>query len=130
MKIKLGNVFGTILSILIKVAVAIWVINFIYSKTLAAYDFGYRVFTEDAISPKPGKEVSVSITEGKSYMDIAEILEEKGLVRNAKLAFVQILASEYRSAMKPGVYTLNTAMTTEEMIAAMAPAEAEEQDEE
>lgn len=130
MKIKLGNVFGTVLSILIKVAVAIWVINFIYTKTLAAYNFGYRVFTEDAISPDPGKEVSVSITEGKSYMDIAEILEEKGLVRDAKLAFVQILASEYRSSMKPGVYTLNTAMTTEEMIAAMSPVEDEEPDEE
>lgn len=126
---KISQVLGTIFSILIKVAVAVWIVSFIISKAGQAYDFGFRVFTETPISPAPGREVTVAITEGKSYKDIAQILENKGLVRDANLALAQILASEYRETMEPGVYTLNTSMTTEEMLAAMVPVEEEEEGE-
>lgn len=120
------QLLGSVLSALIKIAALIWVVNFIYSKTIAAYDFGYRVFREEAMSPAPGREVVVSVTEGKSPKDIAKILEEKGLVRDANLALVQIYCSEYRKQLKPGVYTLTTAMTTEEMLKAMSPVEEED----
>lgn len=128
MKIKISRVLGTLLSILIKVAIAVWIVNFIYSKTVWAYDFGYRVFTENAIADAPGRDVTVSVTEGKSYMEIANILEEKGLVRDANLAFCQILLSEYREKLQPGVYILNTSMKTEEMLKMMATQEEEKED--
>lgn len=115
------QILGVVLSALIKLAALIWVINFIYSKTIAAYDFGYRVFREEPMSPAPGREVTVSVTEGKSVGDVAKILEDKGLVRDSNLAYVQIILSEYRTAIKPGVYNLNTAMTIEEMLKEMSP---------
>ena len=59
-------------------------------------------------------------------MDIAKLLEEKGLVRDHNLAFLQILASPYREGMEPGVYTVTTAMTTDEILKAMNPSESEE----
>lgn len=123
---KISQILSTILSALVKIAIAIWVVNFIYTKTMAAYDFGYRVFTEPAISPAPGREVKISITEGKKTMDIAKLLEEKGLVRDHNLAFLQILASPYREGMEPGVYTVTTAMTTDEILKAMNPSESED----
>jgi len=123
---KVRQILATILSALIKIAVLIWVVNFIYTKTLLAYDFGYKVFTEEAVAPAPGRDVAFSFTEGKSYVDIAKSMEEKGLVRDYKLAYVQILVSEERGSMKPGIYTLNTSMTVEEMVAAMHPFEEEE----
>lgn len=123
---KISQILSTILSALVKIAIAIWLVNFIYTKTMAAYDFGYRVFTEPAISPAPGREVKISITEGKKPMDIAKLLEEKGLVRDHNLAFLQILASSYREGMEPGVYTVTTAMTTDEILKAMNPSESEE----
>lgn len=126
---KVGNIVSGILSALIKIAIAIWVINFIYTKTLEAYDFGYRVFTETSVSPAPGRDVTFSFTEDKSNMDIAKMLADKGLVRDYKLAFVQILASEYRESLTPGIYTLNTSMTTEEMMHTMAPEPEEEEEE-
>lgn len=125
---RISQILSTILSALIKIAIAIWLVNLIYSKTMEAYDFGYRIFTEEAVSPAPGRDVSVSITEGKSVMDIAKLLEEKGLVRDYRLAFAQIYASEYRADMEPGVYTLNTSMTVEEMCAAMVPVAEEEEE--
>lgn len=119
------QLLGTVLSALIKIAVLIWVINFIYSKAIMAYDFGYRVFREEPMAPAPGREVTVSVTEGKSVGDVAKILEEKGLVRDSNLAYVQIMLSEYRTAIKPGIYTLNTSMTTEEMLKEMSPGDEE-----
>lgn len=118
---KLTQVLATILSAIVKIAIAIWIVNFIYTKTLAAYDFGYRVFTEAPISPAPGRDVTVSYTEGKSFKDLAKNLEEKGLVRDYKLAMVQMYVSAYKNTIKPGAYTLNTSMTTEEMMKTMSP---------
>ena len=127
---KLTQILSTILSAIIKIAVAIWIVNFIYTKTLAAYDFGYRVFTEAPISPAPGRDVTISYTEGKSFKDLAKSLEEKGLVRDYKLAMVQMYASAYKNTIKPGAYTLNTSMTTEEMMKAMSPGVDKEDEEE
>lgn len=125
---KISSVVSAIVSALLKIAVAIWIVNFVYTKTLAAYDFGYRVFTETALSPEPGRDITFSFTEDKSELDIARMLEDKGLVRDYKLAFVQIFASEYKDRIVPGVYTLNTSMTTEEMMAAMSPSSKEEEE--
>lgn len=122
---KVRQFLATVLSALIKIAIIIWIANFVYTKTVTAYEFGYRVFTEEAISPAPGRDVSFSFTEGKSYKDIAQALEDKGLVRDYKLAYVQILVSERRAEMQPGIYTLNTSMTVEDMVNAMASAEEE-----
>lgn len=117
---KAGSLTGSALSLALKVAIGIFVVVFLYNQTIEAYKFGYRVFNEEAVAVAPGKDITVSVTEGKSYWDIANILEDKGLVRDAKLAFVQIMVSEYRAGMKPGSFVLNTSMTTEEMIAVMA----------
>jgi UPF0755 protein len=127
---KLTQILATILSAIVKIAIAIWIVNFIYTKTLAAYDFGYRIFTEAPISPAPGRDVTISYTEGKSFKDLAKTLEEKGLVRDYKLAMVQMYASAYKNTIKPGAYTLNTSMTTEEMMKAMSPGVDEEDKEE
>ena len=120
---------STILSAIVKIAIAIWIVNFLYTKTVAAYDFGYRVFTEAPISPAPGRDVVISYTEGKSFKALAKNLEEKGLVRDYKLAMVQMYVSVYKDKIKPGAYTLNTSMTTEEMMKAMS-SEADDEEEE
>ena len=127
---KLTQVLATILSAIVKIAIAIWIVNFIYTKTLEAYDFGYRVFTEAPISPAPGRDVTISYTEGKSFKALAKNLEEKGLVRDYRLAMVQMYVSVYKNTIKPGAYTLNTSMTTEEMMKAMSPGVDDSEDEE
>ena len=126
---QIEEILLSIVSAVIKILVALWIVNFIYTKTLEAYDFGYRVFTEEAVSPQPGRDVTVAITEGKTDKAIAELLLEKGLVRDANLAYVQILLSDYRELLEPGVYTLNTSQTLEEMMAVMAATGEEEEEE-
>ncbi len=85
-----------------------------------AYDFGFRIFTEEAMSPPPGREVAVTIVQGDSTMDVGKMLEEKGLIRDYKLFWVQKKCSVYDDDIKPGFYTLNTSMTAEDMFAIIA----------
>lgn len=117
---QITEIISSIISTVVKILVVIWLVNFIYSKAVAAYDFGFRVFTEEAVSPAPGRDITFAITEGKTDKAIAESLAEKGLVRDAKLAYIQILASEYKDKIEPGVYTLNTSQTLEEMMQTIA----------
>lgn len=103
----------------------------VYRFAMDAYDFGYRIFAEEPVSPKPGLTMSVAIVEGKSSLEIGEILKEKGLIRDAYLFYLQEMFSTYHKSLQPGVYELNTSMTPEEMMAVMAsgegPTDAEEE---
>ena len=80
------------------------------------YDFGYRIFAEESIDVVDGKEVSVQVVKGMSGKELAEILKEKGLIRQTFLFQVQYRISDFNGKIKPGLYTLNTTMTPETMI--------------
>ena len=84
------------------------------------FDFGYRVFTESAIDNPPGKDVLVQVKDDTSEKELGVILEEKGLVRDSRLFYLQLKLSAYSGKIIPGVYTLNTSMTPKDMIVLMA----------
>lgn len=112
---------AAILGAVLKVAVAVLIITYVYKGALVAYDYGYRVFQEKPMEESPGTDIVVEITVGKSAMQIGEVLEDKGLIRDARLFFVQNLLSHYKDKLKPGKYTLNTSMSMEEMMEIMSP---------
>ncbi len=111
----------------IRVAFTIMVILLVvYAATGFArigYDFGYRVFTESAIDEEPGTDVMVLVREDMSEREIGRMLEEKGLIRDANLFYLQLKLSAYSGELLPGVYTLNTSMTAKEMMVVMAAEE-------
>lgn len=119
-----SSFIGTVIRLVI-LAFAIFAI---YKAGLTAYDFGYRIFTEEPMSAPPGREVSITVVQGDSLMDVCNIMEEKGLVRDAKLAYVQKKVSVYGDDIEPGFYTLNTSMTAEEMYGVLAGVESEEEE--
>ncbi|MEE1027612.1 MAG: aminodeoxychorismate lyase [Agathobacter sp.] len=84
------------------------------------YDFGYRVFTEPAMEMAPGQDVLVQVRDDMSSKEIGQMLEDKGLVRDSRLFFLQYRLSAYYGKIKSEVYTLNTSMTPKEMIVYMA----------
>ena len=95
-----------------------------------AYEFGFRIFTEEAMSPAPGRDVAVTIVSGDSTMDVGKMLEEKGLIRDSNLFYVQKKCSVYDDDIKPGFYTLNTSMTAEDMFAIIAGRKESDEDSE
>jgi UPF0755 protein len=125
----MAKVVMRILSISITVLFCVLVVCGLYRLGLKCYDFGYRVYTEPAVTQGDGKDALVQITEDMSTMELAELLEEKGLVRDDRLFFLQAKLEGFK--LTPGAYKLNTSMTAREMMEAMTPeeedAEAEEE---
>ncbi|MFT3985077.1 MAG: endolytic transglycosylase MltG [Lachnospiraceae bacterium] len=117
------------LGTVIRAVVLILVVLFIYKAGVKAYDFGFRIFTEEPMTAEPGRDIEVTITQGDSVGDVGKMLEEKGLVRDAQLFSIQKLLSQYTGDIQPGVYTLNTSMTAEEMFAILLKDETPEEGE-
>lgn len=117
---KAGEIIGSFVESIIKIVVAIVIMMYVYKWATAAYDFGYRIFTEEPMSVGEGRIISVEITEDATAKSIGQMLEDRGLIRDKNVFFLQELLSEYHGDEKPGIYDLNTAMTADEMIAIMA----------
>lgn len=130
---KVLNIISAVAGAIFRLVTAIAVVYLIYQGAGICYDYGYRIFTEPAISAGEGSTVTVTITEKMSPMEIGELFESRGLVRDAKLFTMQYYLSEYRKEVGAGTFELSTAMNAEEMMAAMvvvkdeAEGEAEEE---
>lgn len=119
----------SIIETVIKIVVAIFVVMFVYDTAVKAYDYGYRVFAEEPVTYGEGRTISIYVKEEDSVKDIGNMLQEKGLIRDANLFLVQEFLSEYHGKIIPGIYDLNTSMKAEEMLEIMAedPDAAEEE---
>ncbi|MCR5776836.1 MAG: endolytic transglycosylase MltG [Lachnospiraceae bacterium] len=106
------------MSVRLLIFIALLMLILDYGKT--AYSFGYRVFSETPVSSENGVDVVVTIPMGSSVKSIGKILEDHGLIRDAKLFSVQERLSAYHGKLQSGTYTLSTSMTAEEMMAVMA----------
>lgn len=93
-----------------------------------AFDFGYRVFTEQPISKEPGKDVVVQVESGMSDSDLGQLLEDKGLIRDGTLFVAQMKMSAYANKIQAGIYTLNTSETAKEMMQIMSTVEESTED--
>ncbi|MBQ9550367.1 MAG: endolytic transglycosylase MltG [Lachnospiraceae bacterium] len=120
---KVRHFFVNLAAMLVRILIVLVLVSFIYKLGFKAYDFGYRVFAEEAMSPEPGRDIEVTVPMGSSAMDIGEILENSGLIKDKTLFFVQERLSEYHGKLSPGTYTLNTSQTAQDMMEIMAEEE-------
>lgn len=123
---KVKQLVGMLAEVIIKLVVVILIVMFVYRNAAGAYDFGYRVFAEEPVSVSGGRTITIAVTEDATVEDIGEMLENKGLIRDAKLFVIQELLSSYHGDIIPGIYDLSTAMTVEEMLAVMSTEREEE----
>ena len=117
---NLKYVIGASAQIIIKVALFAFIIMHIFRWAMAAYDYGYRVFTEPPMSFGDGRIISVYVENDSSALDVGEMLQEKGLIRDGRLFMIQELLSEHHGNIQPGIYDLNTNMTAQEMLEVIA----------
>lgn len=123
---KSGNVVLAVFGAIFRVVVVILAVFLIYRGAMLCYDYGYRIFTEPAISSGEGRTVTVAVTEDMSASDIGKLFESKGLVRDARLFILQYYLSEFRTDVKPGIFELSTSMTAEDMMEAMTVTQEED----
>lgn len=117
---SIKEVIGSTLELIIKVVALIFAATYIIKASMVSYDYGYRIFTEKPVSLGEGRTISVSVKDPVSAMEVGEMLEERGLIRDARLFVMQELLSENHGKIQPGIYDLSTAMTAEEMMDVMA----------
>lgn len=114
---KARQLVGTVVDTVIKIVVIVVAVMLIYKYALQAYDFGYKLFAEPPMTTaEDAKVISISISEEATVMDIAKVLEENGLISDARLFYVQEFLSGHHDEMIPGIYELSSDMTAEQMI--------------
>lgn len=114
------GIIGSTVELVIKIVVLAFLVTYILRGATAAYDYGYRIFTEAPVSLGEGRIISVSVEEPVSVRAVGSMLAERGLIRDANLFVIQELLSENHGKIQPGIYDLSTAMTAQEMLAVMA----------
>ncbi|MGN0352606.1 MAG: endolytic transglycosylase MltG [Roseburia sp.] len=123
---KLNEIILKFVRISFSILVVLLVVFGLTKIGMAGYEFGYRVFTEEAVSASPGKDITVQITSDMSDKEVGEMLEEKGLIRDANLFYVQLKLSSYAGKLQQGVYVLNTSMEPKEIMTALSTAKEED----
>ena len=116
---KLNKMIFKFVSLSFSILVLLLVVVGLIELGTFCYNFGYRVFTEEAVAEAPGEDVVVQITADMSEREIGKLLKEQGLIRDDKLFYAQLKLSAYSDKLLPGIYTLNTSMTGKEMIVVM-----------
>ena len=119
------QLLGAITAMIAKIAIAAAVIVVVFKLAVGAYDFGFQVFADIPKDEGDGRTVNVT----QDSKDVGKLLENKGLIDNATVFYVQEALSEYKDEIKPGTYELNTAMSVEEMLETMCAADEAETEE-
>ena len=114
----------------VKIVVFVLIVKYVIGIAVMAYDFGYRVFAEELVSAEPGITYTVELSEETTPQQVAEALEDYGLIRDKNIFYVQYLVSSYKGKLMPGSYELSTAMTADEMLGVMSSSYVEEDGEE
>ncbi len=119
----------SVIETVIKIAIGVFIVMFVFDAAVKAYDYGYHVFVEEPMTYGDGRTISISVTTEDSVKDVGENLEEKGLIRDANLFLIQVILSECYGKINPGIYDLNTSMKTNEMIEILTEEKEEETEE-
>ena len=111
---NLNKVSKGILGISIKMVVYILVIVVVYKLAVFGYTTGEKIFTDEGYKEEPGKNISVTITKSMSAMEVGELLEDKGIIEDKYIFYIQQLL--YEADFKEGKYKLNTSSAPEDII--------------
>lgn len=79
-----------------------------------AYQFGHSIFYGSSVDSRPGRNVEVTIDEGTSFGQLADILYGDGIIGN-KFSF-EIQAKFFDIRMHTGDYIFNSSQTSREIL--------------
>ena len=118
------GVLGTLIKIIL-IVIAVMVVSRYAS---VAYNYGYNIYNQKPASQYDTRTVTISITESMSVMDIAELLENRGIVEDKMLFYLQERFSEYHGLIAAGTYELSPSQTPEEIIEVMCASSIESEE--
>jgi len=99
-------------------AMLVLLVHFITSVTGQFFETGKNVANDLAIEI-PDKEITITVEQGSTVGDIAEILEDEEMIQSALFFRLECLLKGNNPVFDEGEVTLKTAMSTNEMIYAL-----------
>ena len=116
------------LDLTVKLLLIVFAISLISRYASVAYRYGYNIYNQIPASQYDTRTVTVSVTDSMSVKDIAELLENRGIINDKYLFWLQERFSEYHGMIAAGTYELSPSQTADEIIAQMSAStiEAEE----
>ena len=114
-------------SICLKVAVFVLICFGLVSLGQTTYRYTHAVFSDEAFETAPGKDIHVEISENVSIGKFAQVLEEKGIIEDAKIFKLQMKMSDYEGTVKAGTYELNTSMKPSQILKILSKANEDKQ---
>lgn len=113
----INKITGTIIGISGKLILYALVILLLVEGVSGGYAFGHEIFYATAMEAAPGRDKVISIPKGQKDSETIRALKDLGLIDN-ELA-IQIQMKFYEYEIYPGTYTLNTSMTSKEILQAL-----------
>ena len=101
-----------VFQVLVNVIIVLLVIQ-IFS---VAYNFFYKVFTDNSLNPMSRQEIEFVIKPDTSTVEVVDSLVEAGVIQDKYVMIAKIYLSSYHGKIMPGTYTLSPAMTQDEIM--------------
>ncbi|MDE6961445.1 MAG: hypothetical protein K2P27_11375 [Lachnospiraceae bacterium] len=111
-----------------RLLLVILVIMGIYKLGEYSYTYGYSIVSNVAMEPKPGRDMSIVLTENMDTKELASLLERRGLIEDEIIFRIQMKINKCEDKLEPGDYVLNTSMTPKEMIKVLSGETQEEEE--
>lgn len=124
---EINRITGAIIAISGRMIVYALVVLLLYKGVTGGYAFGHDIFYARPMEAEPGRDMSVTVTEGSSVVSVAKTLKSDKLISNEYSFIIQSMFFDYD--VNPGTYTLNTSMTSKEMLQMMDENTGEEEEE-
>lgn len=114
---EINRITGAIIGISGRLIVCALVVLLLYEGVTRGYEFGHEIFYATSMEAAPGRDRNVTIEEGTSVTEAAKLLKSYGLIPNEYSFVIQGIFFDYD--VNPGTYTLNTSMTSKEILQLM-----------
>ena len=114
---EINKITGAVIAISSRLIILALVILLLYEGVTRGYEFGHEIFYASAMEAEPGRNKEITISKGTSVSQAAKLLKDSGLISNEYSFIIQAEFFAYK--VKPGDYTVNTSMTSKEILQIM-----------
>ncbi len=111
---EINKVTGTVISVAGRLVICAVILMLLIEGMVRGYAFGYEVFNPTPVDAAPGRDQDITLREGDSDWENLRMLADAGLIRSDLIAYIQMKFYEYE--LHPGDYTLNTSLTSKEIL--------------
>lgn len=110
----INKITGTIIGISGKLILYALVILLLAEGITRGYDFGHAIFYATAMEAAPGRDKELAVPRGQTTSETIRALKDLDLIDNELAIRIQMKFYDYE--VYPGTYTLNTSMTSKEIL--------------